>query len=303
MFALACGGSQGTIDNRTTDQSFIRAKDGLYFVGHRRLKHIRLDGSEERAVFPPAYSVLDRTTDGSLFALGDSETNLFLGNPATGVLREVTEIRGRAGVVSFSPDGRTLAVVKHSDFALPQSAQKSSDAVYLVDTRALSFRVFAKHTAQITTQLKWSSDGTFFVLSGHTNSQRITADTGVREVIPVDNSPWGSIRPLNHFREAREKCGEPGHRLELKGFKGDDGIILVDHRGNGRPLVTVKGRKRGFHDYHGTIRSVGFSESCEYARFTFRDELMVVEVSTGKVTAIAKGVDPFWGELPTTSSN
>ena len=129
-------------------------------------------------------------------------------------------------------------------------------------------------------------DGEFVFLSGHENHQRIAVDTGVREVISSDEHSRASEHAMPHYSDPRLKCDKLGLTLKLDGFRGQHGIMLVDARGSERRLITVKGRKLGFHDYVATIRDMGFSASCEFARFTFGGKLMVVDIATGKVAAL-----------------
>lgn len=93
-------------------------------------------------------------------------------------------------------------------------------------------------------------------------------------------------------------CARTGARLELRGWRGDGGIDLREASGATRRLVTVEGRKRGFHDYQPTIYNPFFSESCRYGVFELGGAVWVVEVETGVVGQVSLG----GGALPLRSA-
>jgi hypothetical protein len=131
-------------------------------------------------------------------------------------------------------------------------------------------------------------------------SSRSRACRPARGSIPV----MGATRLSSNF-SARSLAGEPprartfggsdtcgGLTLASRGWKGDGGIDVVDASGQARPLVTIVGRTRGFHDYLDTISDAGFTPPCKYVVFVYLRAVWVADAATGMVGHVIEGGMP-----------
>lgn len=289
LAVIGCGGSPGKIVGAKPNVSFVKDTDALYYFGPgRKLKWIRIDGSDGREVFVDRYSVLDVSDDGQVFVLGDSDTNIYIGDPQSGKTRRISAFDKRAGALALSGDGRRLALVKHSDFDRAQS--QNSDAIYVVDLSDLTYRTITGNTKQIVTNLWWSLDAQHLYARGHENSQIIDMSNGTRSMIA--EIPDNGLRRRGNLPPSTS-CKRSGKSIKLLGYGGDDGLEIVDKGGVGTTKLTITGRKRGGHDYLDTIATAGFSPSCEYVVFTFGGSLWVLDVTTSMVGRLIEGSTPF----------
>jgi len=283
----ACGGSPGKLTNsRKPIADFVTDKDPMLVdTGGGGLVRIRLDGSDRQPVAPSKYHLVARTPDGRVFALEDSETNLYIVDSSSSTPRRVPEFDQRTGEAALRPDGAVLAVTKHADFSQPQARwhESEDDTVYLVDTRTLAIDVIPKSRFELVTRLMWAPDGTS-LYQGMFGFDTLQLDLATRSRTKVE---W----PVNVATAARERCG--GSHIEMRGWKGDQGFDVVDAKGNARHVVTIEGRSRGFHDYIATIDSAAFTRSCKYVVFTYQQSVWVAEVATGTVGHVISGGTPI----------
>jgi len=290
LLLAACGGSPGRMTNpRREPASFVTERQGLLVVTPAGLTRVQLDGSGAEALFPPGYNLLAMTADASVVVLGDKDTNLFLRAAGASQVRRVPELDRRVGAVALSPDGARVAVARHADFSQPQALWPKSedDAIWLVDTRSLAVEVVPKSRDELVTSLAWERDGRGLVL-GMFGSGTVRLDLASRRRAKLEAWPANTLLPPT----GSPTCARTGARLELRGFRGDEGIDLREASGATRRLVTVVGRKRGFHDYQPTVRGPVFTESCRYALFEFGPAVWVVEVATGVVGQVVMGNGP-----------
>jgi hypothetical protein len=284
----ACGGSPGRITNaQRAPGEFVTERQAFLVGTPSGLTRVQLDGSGVETLVPPTYHLLAMSADASVMALGDRDTNLYVHDAATRRIRQVPQLDRRVGSAALSPDGTRVAVVRHADFSQPQAiwSQSEDDAIWLVDARSLAVEVLPKSRDELVTRLAWDRDGRSLLL-GMFNSGSVRLDLATRARTPLAKDLAEVAEPTG----GSATCARTGARLELIGFRGDQGIDLKEP-GGARRLVTVVGRRRGFHDYQATIRNPIFSASCRYALFEFGTAVWVVEVEKGVVGKVIEGYE------------
>ena len=132
------------------------------------VERVSLDGRERDVVFarPSGQSsvgtdmqwhVKDISSDYRIWALGDDDTQLFVGDATTGAVRQFEAVGNRASVASVSPDGKRLAVGRHSDFSL--QGGKDDDTLSIVDVETLAFTRIEPSTDHWPATIEWAQDG------------------------------------------------------------------------------------------------------------------------------------------------
>jgi len=283
----ACGGSPGRITNeQRAPGAFVTERQSFLVGTPSGLTRVQLDGSGAQSLVPPSYGLLAMNADASVMVLGDKDTNLYV-RDGSGQIRRVPQLDGRVGSAALSPDGARVAVVRHADFGQPQGvwSQSEDDAVWLVDVRTLAVEVLPKSRNELVTRLAWERDGKGLLL-GMFSSGTLRLDLATRARTPLGKDLAEVAAPSG----GSATCAATGARLELVGFRGDEGIDLKGP-GAARRLVTVVGRKRGFHDYQATIRNPIFAASCRYALFEFGAALWVVDAEKGVVGKVIEGYE------------
>ena len=291
----ACSGSLGYIRGAVSDTSFIKDKDVLYVETELGIERMLLDGSGRRVVFPPGLLVHDLAPDGRWFALGDADTNLFLGDAETGERIRIHELDGRCGEVAFSTDGRTLAATRHADFSLPQVSWKETedDRVYLVDVATRKVKELPAARQGMVTFLAWSKDGTALFL-GDIGPDKFWEKIDLTSEKRSEVGEWPYSQTSGHGYLPSPVCRLDGSTtVRHVGWRGDKGLEVVTQEGTRRKIVTVEGRERGLHDYTPTIDFMFFSKSCRFAVFSHNQQIWVVEIPGGTVAAVAKGYLAF----------
>jgi hypothetical protein len=287
LLLASCAGAPGRLTNpRREPASFVTERQAFLVVTPAGLTRVQLDGSGAETLFPAGYNLLTMTPDASVVVLGDQNTNLFVRRAGSTEVRRVPELDRRVGSVALSPDGVRVAVARHADFSQPQAlwSKSEDDAIWLVDTRSLAVEVLPKSRDELVTSLAWQRDGRGLIL-GMFSSRTVRLDLASRTRAPLETRPTELLVP----QSGGPVCARTGARLELRGFRGDQGIDLREASGATRRLVVVEGRTRGFHDYRPTVRDPIFSDSCRYALFEFGAGLWVVEVETGVVGHVIVG--------------
>lgn len=288
-----CAGNPGRIANVVAPiRTFVHAHDPIYVATDAGLVRVDLDGHSRRRLAPGRYRLLSISDDGSVVALGDDDTNLYVLHAKDRKIVRVHALDGRAGAVALSPDGRLVAAARHADLSLPQSEWEANedDALYLVDTTSMKLRRLPPEKKKLVTSLFFSKDGRFLWLSLFDLShERVDVATGRRT--PTGNTPPAPLSVPGD--RAPVLCVATGAKLRPRGFGGDHGLDLVARDGTVRRLVVVRGRRRGFHDYMPTIGTPFFSRSCRYVVFTFRGRVWVTAVATGKTGVLSRGGAPF----------
>lgn len=282
LILTACpAGSPGEMTNTIADDLSFVTDDDLIYVHHRTgLDQIRVNGTDEAPIYGEGYSFQDVTDDATLWALGDSQTNLYLLNAPGTEPRRVPELDGRTSAVAIHPEGTLVAATRHADFDLPQGQQVDDDAIYLIDPTTLDVSVLPATSNAWLFQLYWSHDGTTLYASGHEGNVRIDPTTNTRE--PIASIPAEGVR---RPRINRDLCEATGERL----VTDDEGIWRVFPSATRESLVTIEGRERGFHDYASTINGASYTRSCDYVVFVFQDTVWVAEVATGLVGRLREG--------------
>ena len=289
LWLLCSCGSPGELEGALGKPDFAAAGELIYVKTSRGLTRISLNGEGRAAIFAARYSVLDMSQDGAVFVLGDSETNLYLGDPKTGEVRQIKALNRRTGDARLSPDGKTLAAVRHADFSLPQAewSKTEDDALYLIDVASGAVEVIPPSSADWPTMLSWSADGESLWLRLFSNkAQRFELKSRTRaEAEFPSEGLWPSpLRPP-------QTCD--GMTLNTRGWRGDEGLVLERPGQEPTLLVKVTGRKRGFHDYQQTLTPHMFSTDCTAALFSFSQQLWIVELKSKKVAPLLEGGDPF----------
>jgi hypothetical protein len=283
-----CAGAPGTIAGSSADTSFVKSDARLWVrTPDGATLEIGLDGSAPTDVVGPKLYVLDLSDDAAILVLGNSDTDLFL--KRGGETRQVDALRGRTGSSALSPDGRTLAVVRHADFDRPQSQWKDDDALYLVDVETGDVQIIPKSADVMVTNLAWSRDGSTIWLRQFEGAQAVSFPKGERSAQRVWPAPDTLRARPNHVRPL--ECD--GASIEAAGWRFDEGIDLVRVGEPPRRIVKIDGRERGFHDYLPTITSPSFTQDCRHIVFVFQATVWVADVASGDLGPVHPGSEAF----------
>ncbi|MBA2665242.1 MAG: hypothetical protein H0U74_23340 [Bradymonadaceae bacterium] len=282
-FLTGCpAGSSGQITNEQADNlDFVDEKQVVFVETDGGLIRIQVDGTEKRKIYGSEYSFQAVASDQSLWALGDSESNLFLMYGPGGELHRVSQLDKRSSSVAISPDGLRVAVSRHANFDLAQSARINDDRIYLIDAQSREVTQLKPTSAEWLTRLDWSKDGTALYGSSHDRNFRIDPLSNARETLatfPVDDT--------HVTRKAPRECAATGARLVMR---NDEGVDI--HRGEDEVerLVVIEGRERGFHDYQASVGNFFFTESCNYVVFVFDGAVWLADVKTKVVGRLIEG--------------
>jgi dipeptidyl aminopeptidase/acylaminoacyl peptidase len=279
----ACGGSRGTILNAEPNTAFVTEKAPLYYCGGDGLHRVELDGSGDRVVFRATTGLnsLDVSNDMRVFAWTDSDTNAYLGDAVSGGVRRIPVVDGRASELAFSPDDRTLAVSRHSDFSLPQAQSTDDDTLYLVDVATLEVTTVAPVSTHWPTHLRWSADGKWIKLGMAFGkpTEWVSVETRAHSPPPAETPEmW---RSRWHRRTACQA------RLEAERWGTE--VRILEPGKPPRALVTEVGRKRGFHDYRADFFEPMFTPGCANVIFDFNGVLWIASVETGRNGPLVRG--------------
>lgn len=292
---LACGGSPGVIsDPIEPSATFVEEEGWLYAQSAAGAERMRLDGSERELLWRAAYHAETAMADGSLFVLGDSQTNLYLYAPGRDARpRQIHALDGRASAVALSPDGATLAASRHADYSAPQTqwSESEDDAIYLIDTSSGEVEVLPARREGWILQLRWPEPETltmsFRPKAGGVLDAPYTLDLASGE---LSEGGWEGID--RSWRHERAVCG--GEQLGAD----DQGIYLepagTTRAGEGRRyLIHLKGKKRGFHDYLPPFSLYTFTPSCAHLLFIYEDTLYIHQLATHKTAALGPAHDAW----------
>jgi hypothetical protein len=280
----------GTLTATRPDLGFVEGEGTAYLSTPDGLERVSLDGRQRRVVFGGSWSVTDVSRDLKTFVLSNSNTDLYLGDAEKGQVRQVAALRGRFSAGTLSPDGRTLAASRHSDFSLPQELWKDDDALYLIDVQTLAVRVLKASSGAWPTRLAWTRDGTAvlaFMAFGEA-TQRVTVADGTRRAATAEELESTGL--FESFKQTAPSC---------------DARILDSHWATALQvetsghIVTVaeeKGRKRGFHDYQPDFFEPRFTPTCRYVAFAFQQETWLASASgSGELSRLSRGWVLFFG--------
>ncbi|MEZ4454420.1 MAG: hypothetical protein R3B09_33520 [Nannocystaceae bacterium] len=248
------------------------------------LVRMRVDGSAVAPIVDAPLHVVDGDTRGELLVLSDPDTNLYVRRPG-GSQVAIPELAGRFSAGCLSADGKTLAAVRHANFDVPQPGWRDDDAIYLIDVATLAVRIVAAESERMPTAIVCEAEAPVaWVHRMDGPDVRVDLESGARSE---------GIRPKEGIRakfppQAMTRCPASGATLDVRDA-GDDGIDLVAADGTRRHLVQITGRKRGFHDYHPTVRDVGFVTGCAHVVFAFADAVWVTDVESGVTKRVISG--------------
>jgi dipeptidyl aminopeptidase/acylaminoacyl peptidase len=283
--ALAsCGGSRGTILNAEPNTKFVTEKAPLYYYGGDGLHQVDLDGSGDRVVFSTTtgLNIMDLSDDMRVFAWTDSDTNAYLGDVASGSVRRIPAVDRRASQVAFSPDGRTLAVSRHSDFSLPQAQWTDDDTLYFVDVATLAVTTLAPVSAHWPTRLRWTADGKWLELgmAFEKPTEWVSMETHAHSPAPAGTPEMWRSR----WHRRSTTCQA---RLEAEQWGTE--VRILEPGKPARALVTEVGRERGFHDYRPDFHEPMFTPGCANVIFDFNGVLWLASVETGRNGPLVHG--------------
>ncbi|MBU8900730.1 hypothetical protein KRR26_34505 [Corallococcus sp. M34] len=286
-FVSGCGGSEGRIVGAEANTAFVTERPMIHLGAKEGLVRVRLDGSERARVFPTNRSVLDYTADGQLWILSDPDTNLYVADQGGTRERSVPSLARRVSQARLSPDGTRVAAVRHADFSLPQRDWKDDDAVYLVDTTTLEVTRLPAQNDSWALNPNWNAEGTEVYLAHESGgAQWVRVSDGSRRAVGEEVPPSRLPPQAGHL----DSCPARSQTLE----SDDQGITLVSASGERKTLVTIEGRKRGFHDYEPSVSVRLFTPSCDHVLFGFSGTTWVVQVATGRVGKLASGAQPHF---------
>lgn len=305
-FGSACGGcagSRGVIVERRPDTSFITERARFFARTEKGIERVSLDGRERALVFATpegsaSLYVMDTTADQRTFLLGNQNTELFVGDVATGALRKVESLGDRCSAATFSPDGKRFAAARHSDYSLPQTSQKEDDTLYVLDSASLVVTELPRSSESWPQRIEWAEDGSglYVTMNWEGAPQWITLADGVRHPgvkpapVPLSgarNRPpecalvpasarWSST--IRMVPRAALTTGRIGRQEDLD--------ALAD---GGATVVTLKGRKRGFHDYQDDFHDVTATPGCGFVLFEHEGALWVADAKGGAASPILLG--------------
>lgn len=276
--------SLGVLAATRPDPRFVHDEGSAFFSTVSGIERVALDGAHKRLVFAGSWSVHDASHDFVTFVLSNSNTDLFIGNAGTGELREVEALHGRFSEGALSPDGRTVAASRHSDFSLPQEQWRDDDTIYLIDVETLRVRTIAPSSGAWPTRLEWTRDGAA-VVAGMAfeapGQQIVVADGARRRDTPEDHAPTNVFpKPIHAVPTCEGRIAADRFATELR----------VETPAGVRTLASEIGRKRGFHDYLPDFSEARFTPTCRYVAFGFQGDTWLASASgSGELARLVRG--------------
>lgn len=280
--ACCAAGSRGTLAGAGPDTRFASDPARVVVKTERGIEEIGLDGSGQALLFAGSFRVLDVSPDRAMYLLSDGETNLLVGDRRSGATRRVTALDRRMSAASFSPDGKTIAAVRHADFSLPQASWKDDDSVFLIDTATLAVDTIPPSSDDWPASVRWSTDGKALWLPIHherpaqwiTLASRARTHPGPTPPSPVMAPPFAPPSCPAQLVSGREST-----ELSVKDTPSDPP----------RVLVRLVGRKRGFHDYQDDFNHLALAPRCDLALFENERRTWVVDVKSGAFGPLIEG--------------
>lgn len=280
---LCGGGSNGVLAGAGADARFVTERASIVVSRPGEIHRSSLDGSAPATLFAGSYSVLDVTLDYRTYLLSDSETNLLVGDAATGALRPVPALARRVTHAAFSPGGARIAAVRHADFSLPQATLTDDDTVFLIDAGTLAAEVVLPGTDHWPARVAWSADGSaLWITMNHGKPpQWLTLADKKRQSGLA--SPPGPL--LDDPRLTKPRCPQ-----QLVADTMDTELRIIDTPSAApRVLVRLEGRSRGFHDYLPDFDHFSMSPACKYVVFEHGSKVWIADASTGALGPLAPG--------------
>jgi hypothetical protein len=313
---------------QSTTAAFTDPQRIYFSKKSKELRRVQLDGTQEAVVLASDHGMVDLSDDASIFALEDTDTNLYvglvsggIGSPAVSKVealesaarqygQQCAQQGSRCGVssVAVSPDGKKIAFNLHANFGLPQADWVDTDSVFVTDarTRQLERVYLGKIVADKTGpgMLYFSKDSRSVILrrtGGDHAYQRIDLTCNPDPVRAWDcrgaaqkDSPK-DLRPLPFYADTT--CAATGAALACSDSHEDcnDGIWIKEPGKPSRQVVKIVDRTPVWGDVPTTkaVLRMLFSRSCRSVIFAFADSLWAVDLATNTVGRIGAGGGPF----------
>ncbi len=298
-----CAGSNGVLTDVRPSPTFVTERAFFYGAGAKGIERVSVDGKERSVVFANTpeggLHVMDTSPDQRTFLIGNSNTELFVGDVATGATRRVDVLGHRTSAATFSPDGKRFAVARHSDYSAPQGQAKEDDAIFLFDTATLAVTEIAKSSESWPARIDWAKDesGIQITMNWEGAPQWISLPDLVRHP-GVKSPPALLVVPP---RNPRPSCpmvpmtARWGTTIRLvPGAALDGGSTRVEREEEmeklpGTTIVTLQGRKRGFHDYQDDFYDVVSTPGCGFVLFEHAGSVWIADAKGGATATLYPG--------------
>lgn len=287
-----CAGSRGHIAETKADTRFVTEPATLFVGSATGIEKIGLDGSERAMIFPrtkeSGWTVFDVSPDFAWFLLETSNTELFIGEVATGAVRFVPAPGRRVSTARFSPDGKRIAAARHSDFDKPGA--KPDDTIYVIDAATLATETITPATDHWPGAIRWAKDGSalWVTMNWDAGPQWITlADKVRRSGLTAPPAPIDQGRrppPASCPERPIAERWDPTLRL----VDTDAGAEAERDASAGHVIVELRGRKRGFHDYLPDFNDPVMSPGCKFVVFGFENGVWVADARGGAAAPLVK---------------
>jgi len=294
-----CAGSPGTLLGVRPNAAFVTEQTELYISAPDGIRRISLDGTRSTKVFAklphadvPKVTVVDLSLDHKRWLLSDSDTNLWIGDAATGNTVEIKELHHRMSAAAISPDGKMIAATRHSDYS-GFGNKPNDDAIYLIDIATRKVDVIPAQTHDWPVKIEWSSDGSalWLTMAWEQGFQWVTLADRARTSHPHGNPPPVQ-KPLRDNPKQSPVCPQ-----QLVHSEDPELRIVEDPQKPARVLVRIEGRERGFHDHLPDFSHEAMTPSCKYVVFEHAQKIWVSDLS-GVVAPIASGDWLFFAMAP-----
>ncbi len=256
LFGCSCGGSPGTLVDAGTDVTFVKEDGVLVGVAPEGIIATTLDGSARRVLFADARSIKDVSSDFQVWVANDKDTNMFVGDLATGAWRRVPELDGVFSDAAVSPDGRTVAASRHADFSASKGPDQ--DTIFLVDVGSLRVDTIPKASERWPTKIRWAEDGgaLFVQWAHHEGGEWIELESKRRTATSKPLAPLDA--PHRTEGVCRSVVVHEKFATEIQVERERDDRVVV---------ARIEGRKRGFHDYLSDFGRPVLTPDCGYVMF------------------------------------
>ena len=265
-----CGGSPGTLVNAGSNVAFVEEQGVLIADAPEGIIATTLDGSAKRVLFAERRAIKDVSADFQVWVASDSDTNMFVGDLATGTWRRVPALDGLLSEAAVSPDGRTIAASRHADFGVAKGPDE--DTIFLVDVASLSVDTVPKASERWPTTIRWAEDGSGLYLewAHHEGAEWIELESKRRIAVPDPLPPLRAQHPT--AGQCRKTIVHEKFATEVQVEDGDGERVVV---------VRIEGRTRGFHDYLSDFGRPVLTPDCGYVMFDWEGGVWLAD-ATGR---------------------
>jgi hypothetical protein len=179
----------------------------------------------------------------------------------------------------------------HTDFNKPtkMGPEYTDDTIYLVNVATRDVRVLPATRKGWAMMLFWGEPDEIIMYWREPNQglkdHGVALNLKTKARTPAE---WGSARNMARpWRVAPTECdGVTLGQDELGLFTGD--------RQSPKYLVSIKGRKRGFHDHFDTIPSYHFAGDCDHVVFVHAQNVYVHQRSSGRTAHLGEGSETWY---------